>query len=168
MSNSCSPLATLCDGVLQDATSFAGELDDDLCFIAVEMARMGVHYEVGRDDVTGLYDASFLRESMEREVSRAERKGYQVGVIALDLLGLETFSTQHGQTATDELLREFGALLHRCTRRSDIACRVRPDGFTWCCPKPLLPAPNAKPRRFRNGQVRRDALILKTASYHWP
>lgn len=142
-------LPALCDGVLQDAISFAGDLDDDLCFIAVEMARLGVHYQEGRDDVTGLYDANFLHESIEREVSRAQRNGYQVGVISLDLLGLEEFTAQHGQRATDELLREFGALLHRCTRRSDIACRVRPTGFTLVLPEASVASTERKAAQIR-------------------
>ncbi len=147
--NAQTPLPELCDGVLQDAIAFAGELDDDLCFVALEMARVGVHFQAGRDDVTGLYDANFLHESIEREVSRAERKGYQVGVIALDLVGLEAFAAQHGQSATDELLREFGALLHRCTRRSDIACRVRPTGFTLVLPEASIASTERKAAQIR-------------------
>lgn len=138
------PLAALCDGILQDAVEFAGKMDDDLCFVAVEVARLGVRHEVGRDGVTGLFNENFLKESIEREVSRAERKGYQVGVIALDLLGLENYASQHGQGATDELLREFGALLHRCTRRSDIACRVRPTGFTLVLPEASIASTERK------------------------
>ncbi|HEY0076007.1 MAG TPA: SpoIIE family protein phosphatase [Abditibacteriaceae bacterium] len=144
------PLAVLCDGVLQDAVDFAGKMDDDLCFVALELSRLGVRHEVGRDGVTGLYNAIFLKESMEREVSRAERKGYQVGVIALDLLGLDDYASQHGQGATDELLREFGALLHRCTRRSDIACRVRPTGFTLVLPEASIASTERKAAQIRS------------------
>ena len=142
--NPQTPLAALCDGVLQDAIAFAGELDDDLCFIAVEMARVGLPPQTGRDDITGLYDANFLQESMEREVSRAERKGYQVGVITLNLRGLEEFTKQRGQGVADEMLREFGALLQRCTRRSDIACRVCAAGFTLVLPEASIASTERK------------------------
>lgn len=168
------PLANLCDGILQDVEAFAGEIDDDLCLIGVEMARTGVIFEAGRDGVTGLYDANFLHESIEREVSRAARKGYQIGVIALDLVGLDEFAAQHGRQATDTLLRDFGALLHRCTRRSDIACRVRPTGFTLVLPEASFASTERKAEQirdwmhtqgrayFENGQL---SLALGLASF---
>jgi diguanylate cyclase (GGDEF)-like protein len=129
------PLSTLCDGVLTEATNFAGDFDDDLCLVAFEAARIGGFVEAGRDGLTGLFNQHYLQESIEREVSRAERNGYQVGVIALDLVGIERLIAQDGQSAADQLLREFGTMLNRCTRRSDIACRARPTGFTLILPE---------------------------------
>jgi diguanylate cyclase (GGDEF)-like protein len=131
-------LATLCDDLLADATRFAGAFEDDLCLLGMEVARLGVVGDAGRDSLTGLFNPNYLNETLEREMHRAGRHGYHIGVIALEIAGLEHFAAQHGQRAADEVLREFGALLNRHTRRSDIACRPRATGFTLVLPESSL------------------------------
>lgn len=148
--NSSVPLAVLCDGVVEKASLFAHTFDDDVCLLGLEAAWIGGFEESGRDGLTGLYNQNFLRESVEREVARAERQGYQVGVIALDLLGLEEFATRHGQETANAVLREFGSLLGRCTRRSDIACRARPTGFTLVLPEASIDNTERKANQIRD------------------
>lgn len=137
-------LPMLCDVLLEAGAQFAGGFEDDLCIVALEVARLGVPTEAGRDRLTGLFNENYLRESLEREVHRAGRQGYHVGIIAMEIDGLETYSAQHGQHAADDILREFGSLLNRHTRRSDIACRPRNFGFTLVLPEASLSSTERK------------------------
>ena len=132
------PLTALCDGLLDDALHFGGEFEDDMCLLGMEVARLGVTSDAARDNLTGLYNPNYLNETLDREMHRAGRHGYQIGVITLEISGLDRFAATHGQRAVDELLREFGALLNRHTRRSDIACRPRATGFTLVLPEASL------------------------------
>ncbi len=167
------PLRDICNAVIEEAATFGG-FEDDVCLVAMEVARLGISGEAGRDDLTGLFNEHYLRESLEREVHRAVRQSYEIGVIALEFRGIEEFSRRHGQGEADEVLRGFGALLTLHTRRSDIACRTRPTGFTLILPEASPDNTQRKaaqlcevlkshcPRLFETGEL---SLMLGLASF---
>jgi len=145
------PPALLFDEVLDEIGQFAGgqPFEDDVCLVGVEVARLGLSVQSIRDPLTGLFNRRYLEESLEREVHRAERNGYPVGMIMLDIDYFERFNKMCGHEAGDMLLRELGGFLKEQTRRSDIACRYGSEEFILILPEASLENTCRKAERLR-------------------
>lgn len=130
------PARQLLDEVIGECQRFSGDgsFEDDLCMLAMEVCRIGEIVPSVRDDVTGLFNRRYLDESLEREVHRAQRNGYPLGIITLSLDQLEQLSQQKRETST-LLLRRIGEFLNRHTRRSDIACHYDESHFVVVLPE---------------------------------
>ncbi|HNP72145.1 MAG TPA: diguanylate cyclase [Kouleothrix sp.] len=87
-----------------------------------------------RDPLTGLFNRRYMEESFEREVSRASRSGYPIGVLMLDIDHFKHFNDTFGHDAGDMLLREVGAALQAGVRAGDIVCRYGGEEFTIIMP----------------------------------
>jgi len=88
-----------------------------------------------RDPLTGLFNRRYLEESLEREISRAERQQQTVGIIMLDVDHFKIFNDTFGHHAGDRLLRELGIFLQQNVRVSDIACRYGGEEFLLILPE---------------------------------
>lgn len=86
------------------------------------------------DQVTGLLTGRRLRERLEEELLRSERYGHPVGIIMLDVLGLESFNDEHGFGMGDELLAKVGAMAARNLRKIDILARYEGGTFMAIVP----------------------------------
>jgi len=82
-----------------------------------------------RDQLTGLYNRRYLKESLEREVRRASRSQRPLAVIMIDVDHFKGFNDTLGHDAGDALLHELGSFLQRRTRGEDIPCRYGGDEF---------------------------------------
>ena len=91
-----------------------------------------------RDPLTGLFNRRYLEETLKREVRRAVRKNYPLGILMLDIDNFKYFNDSHGHTAGDEVLREFAEMLIRNVREEDIACRFGGDEFIIVLPDSSL------------------------------
>lgn len=91
-----------------------------------------------RDPLTGLFNRSYLEETLEREVSRAVRKQSSIGIIMLDIDKFKDFNDAFGHDAGDVLLREVGYFLKNHIRKQDIACRYGGEEFTLILPDASL------------------------------
>ena len=83
-----------------------------------------------QDPLTGLYNRRRLEETLQEELSLAERHGESVGAIMLDVDHFKQFNDTHGHDTGDAALRELGALLNRSLRREDRAFRYGGEEFT--------------------------------------
>lgn len=88
-----------------------------------------------RDPLTGLFNRRYMEETLKRDILRAERSRYPLGVVMLDLDYFKHFNDTFGHDAGDLLLRELGALLKMQFRGSDIACRYGGEEFTLILPE---------------------------------
>lgn len=109
-----------------------------------------------RDALTGLFNRRYMEEAFAREVSRAERQGYPIGVIMLDIDSFKQFNDTFGHAGGDVLLREVGHLLHNHVRSSDIACRYGGEEFIILMPDTTLDA-----LMERAELLRRSAMYLR-------
>jgi len=91
--------------------------------------RESLRMQATHDPLTGLFNRGYLDEILPRELQRADRRGGGVCVAMLDLDHFKNFNDAHGHEAGDMLLREFGHLLQRELRKSDIACRYGGEEF---------------------------------------
>jgi len=82
------------------------------------------------DPLTGLHNLRSLRELLPRELLRARRKDSPLAAIMIDVDHFKRVNDSLGHEAGDGVLRELGALLRKCIRGSDIACRYGGEEFT--------------------------------------
>lgn len=111
-----------------------------------------------RDPLTGLFNRRYMEESIEREISRAERGHFSLGVIMLDIDHFKDFNDSHGHPAGDALLRELGAFLLAGVRGGDIACRYGGEEFMLILPE--APA-TAVLQRAEDIREKAKALVIK-------
>jgi len=93
--------------------------------LQTELQRQAV-----RDPLTELYNRRYLEETLEKELSRADREGTTLCILMLDIDHFKAFNDTYGHRAGDAVLRELGKLLLQNTREGgDIACRYGGEEF---------------------------------------
>lgn len=110
------------------------------------------------DALTGLYNRHYLEDTLGRELIRAEREGYPVGVIMGDLDHFKTVNDCYGHLAGDEVLRVFGEVVKKHARASDICCRYGGEEFLL-----VLPGVDEANAVERAEQIRSEMAALPVA-----
>lgn len=100
--------------------------------------REQLHERAIRDPLTGLFNRYYLDDTLERELSRAERAEEPVGFMLVDIDHFKRYNDTYGHDAGDELLRRFGSFLRSSVRRADIACRFGGEEFLLILPGATL------------------------------
>jgi diguanylate cyclase (GGDEF)-like protein len=86
------------------------------------------------DPLTGALNRLGLSEFLERELTKASRKGAPLCVIAVDLDGLRTVNNTLGHAAGDELLARSSRHFEEGIRRRDAVGRIGGDEFVLVLP----------------------------------
>ncbi|NTU80041.1 MAG: diguanylate cyclase [Chloroflexales bacterium] len=87
-----------------------------------------------RDPLTGLFNRRYLEETLSRELHRAARDHYPVGVIMLDVDHFKRINDSYGHDAGDIVLRAVSRLLLATVRASDVVCRYGGEEFVLMLP----------------------------------
>jgi len=82
-----------------------------------------------RDALTGLYNRRRFQEELERMLPDAERRGVQVGLLAIDLDGFKPINDSFGHPAGDEVLVALAQEASSIIRRNEILFRLGGDEF---------------------------------------
>jgi diguanylate cyclase (GGDEF)-like protein len=109
----------------------------DYAAIAIENARAveRIHELTITDDCTGLFNARHLYKTLETEVYRSGRFGYQFSVIFIDLDHFKQVNDTHGHLVGSRLLGEVGRLAKEQLRLIDFAFRYGGDEFVVLLPQ---------------------------------
>jgi diguanylate cyclase (GGDEF)-like protein len=109
----------------------------DYAAIAVDNARAVERIQelTITDDVTGLYNARHLYKTLEAEVYRSARFGYQFTVVFLDLDHFKQVNDTHGHLVGSKLLAEIGFKIKAQLRLIDFAFRYGGDEFVVLLPQ---------------------------------
>ncbi|MCX8061140.1 MAG: GGDEF domain-containing protein [Anaerolineales bacterium] len=91
-----------------------------------------------RDPLTGLFNRRYMEETLDREIRRAARHKYSVGVIMIDIDQMKPINDRYGHDAGDVVLRQFGGLMRKTFRGEDVACRYGGDEFMIIMPEASL------------------------------
>ncbi len=102
-----------------------------------------------RDALTGLYNRRYLEECLTKEINRAERNIYPIGIIMLDIDHFKDFNDTLGHDAGDFVLKEIGLLLANLIRSSDTACRYGGEEMTLILPEASLEDTTKKAEELR-------------------
>lgn len=168
--SACAALGVL---VLYDRLGVHEFHDDDVVTLrtfaghaAVAVENVRVHEEAQRlsltDPLTGLWNYRYLRESIRREVERANRFGRMLSVLALDLDRFKNVNDTWGHAAGDAVLVEFARRVRGVIREVDLAFRQGGEEFVV-----LLPETDARGAAIvaeRLGAVVRDQPVAVEGS----
>jgi diguanylate cyclase (GGDEF)-like protein len=86
------------------------------------------------DSLTGLYNRRHFLEKLGGEVLRSRRYGHSFSVIMVDIDHFKRINDMCGHSVGDAILKEFGALLERCARGSDVVARYGGEEFVILLP----------------------------------
>jgi diguanylate cyclase (GGDEF)-like protein len=110
------------------------------------------------DDCTGLYNARHLYNTIESEVYRSARFGYEFSVLFLDLDRFKLVNDNHGHLVGSRLLSEIGNTIKSRLRLIDYAFRYGGDEFVVLLPQTSKQSALVVARRLRD--------ILRTTNFH--
>ena len=91
-----------------------------------------------RDPHTGLFNRSYMEESLQREIAAARRKSRSLAAAICELNQFERFKASFGADAGEFALREIAQLISKHIRSSDIACRYHKDQIALVFPEAPL------------------------------
>jgi diguanylate cyclase (GGDEF)-like protein len=99
--------------------------------IAIQNAAMfnRIQRLVITDDHTSLYNARYLYERLDRELSAARLDGHEVSMIFFDLDHFKQVNDVHGHLCGSKVLREVGRLLHELATQTIVPFRYGGDEF---------------------------------------
>src|SRR3954464_14862053 len=137
-----------------DQESFFLQSLCDYAAIAIENARSveKIQELTITDDCTGLYNARHLYKTLEQEVYRSSRFGYEFSVLFIDLDHFKQVNDTHGHLIGSKLLAEIGYLIKAQLRLIDFAFRYGGGVFVLLVPK------TSKDQALVVAKLLRDAL----------
>jgi diguanylate cyclase (GGDEF)-like protein len=135
--------------------------------LALRNARLlqEVRQAAETDPLTSLANRRTFDKALEKELSRARRRGDQVSLVMVDIDHFKTFNDTYGHQAGDELLKDVARALTRAARDFDIVARYGGEEFAVILPacswEDSLPA--AERLRKAIAEVRSHATVTASA-----
>jgi diguanylate cyclase (GGDEF)-like protein/PAS domain S-box-containing protein len=131
--------------------------------VAMALSNLRLHETLRnqsiRDQLTGLFNRSFMEESLELELRRAARSQHPISVIMMALDNFQMLSDSFGLDIADSVLRRTGMLLQANVRKGDIACRY--SGQTYVV---VLPNSNCEVS-YKRAEMLRDLARTLEVKY---
>jgi len=101
--------------------AYAAEREENILDLENDRDRM-YHIAIS-DPLTGLFNRHHLKVQGEQEIARAQRYGYRLSLLMLDIDDFKMVNDQHGHQAGDRVLQSVAKNLQEQTREFDINVR---------------------------------------------
>lgn len=122
--------------------------------VAMALSNLRLHETLRnqsiRDPLTGLFNRSFMEESLELELRRAMRSQQPLSIIIPAIDKFQEFVDTFGIEKRDYLLRDIGSVIRSNIRKGDIACRYGGQVFVL-----ILPSAGLEVGRKRSDSLRK-------------
>ena len=90
------------------------------------------------DELTGLYNRRYFRETLERAIRQAEESNRPLSMLMIDVDDFKRFNDSHGHQAGDEVLTRLAGLMRTSARESDAPVRYGGEEFVLLLPGTAL------------------------------
>lgn len=87
------------------------------------------------DGLTGLHNHRYFQEALSKEVARAQRLGYPVSLMMIDIDHFKKYNDSHGHPSGDLALKEIAGVLKRSIRTYDLAARYGGEELVLLLPQ---------------------------------
>ncbi len=87
------------------------------------------------DEKTGLYNAKYFADHLEKELSRAEQFNRPLTIVLGDMDMLRNINNTYGHLAGDEVLKEVASILKASAREYDLVARFGGEEFAILMPE---------------------------------
>lgn len=81
------------------------------------------------DKLTGLYNRRHFQNVLKNEMERVKRYGHQLVLCMMDLDHFKKINDTYGHLGGDMVLIKIGAIMKKCFRETDVACRFGGEEF---------------------------------------
>ena len=95
----------------------------------IQILQETLKQQVIRDPLTGLLNRRVFQEELQIAVARADRKEHSITILIIDIDKFKRINDTYGHAAGDQVLENFGKLLHQQTRKYDLAARLGGEEF---------------------------------------
>jgi diguanylate cyclase (GGDEF)-like protein len=113
--------------------------------------RETLREQSAHDQLTGLFNRRYMEESLVRELRRATREKYSLGLLMMDLDHFKDLNDGFGHSAGDLMLRTVGGYLGTAVRGDDIACRYGGEEFVVILPRASVEDTRRRAEALREG-----------------
>ena len=98
---------------------------------AIERASLldKLHFQLGQDELTGLFNRRFLDQQLAFLISAVNRHEFPLSICLGDLDHFKQINDQLGHLGGDRVLRRFADIVQKNIRNEDIAARFGGDEF---------------------------------------
>ena len=97
--------------------------------------QQAILHQATHDALTGLANRTLLVDRLEQALAMAQRYGYMVGLMFMDLDGFKAVNDNFGHDIGDELLIAVSRRLETFLRKTDTLCRQGGDEFVLLLPQ---------------------------------
>jgi len=97
--------------------------------------QQAILHQATHDALTGLANRTLLVDNLEQALAMAQRYGYLVGLMLMDLDGFKAVNDTYGHDVGDQLLIAVSRRLEAFLRKTDTICRQGGDEFILLLPK---------------------------------
>jgi len=87
------------------------------------------------DGLTGLYNHRYFQEALAKEIARAERLGYPVSLMMIDIDHFKQYNDNFGHPQGDMALKEIANVFKRSIRTYDLAARYGGEEMVLVLPQ---------------------------------
>ena len=87
------------------------------------------------DQLTGLYNRRYLKETLAKETQRARRYGHSLSFLMLDINEFKEVNDYYSHVRGDKVLKEIGKVLEENVREADTVIRYGGDEFLILLPE---------------------------------